>query len=1244
MTYELRNYQREGVQSVRQSIKDGFDRPLIVLPTGGGKCLGEGTKVLMYSGAIKKVEDIRPGDELMGPDSRKRTVTALSNGYGKLLRVTPKKGDSYIVTPNHVLSLRQTTTHKHPKYPSQFTKNEPTFITAVDFMHSSKWFQHINKGWRTAIDFAIKKDKLSLDPYYLGLWLGDGNSRGPIITAADPEIKHFIFKYAKTLKQDAVITNKWPGCENVAIYNKNRKRSKRHTNKIREGLRAYNLLLNKHIPNIYKTGSRAVRLKVLAGLIDSDGNYHHGGYAITQKNSKLTDDIVFIARSLGFSAYKRAVTKKCCNNGKIGAYYSIGIYGNVNSIPCLVKRKQAKARSQIKNVQRTGLSVEPCKKGYWYGFQVDRDRQFLLADFTVTHNSIIMGEIIRLAVEKGNSILWLVHRRNLVTQMRDTLTNMGVNSGVIMAGHEPSPDAQVQVGTIQTYSRRISNNKDFNPHFVDADILMIDEAHRSVSPTTKKVIEKYKNKVLIGCTATPLRGDGRGLGAVYNGLIEISTVRELTEKGFLSPARYFAPTTIDTKGVATQGGDFVTRQLASVANNTEINGDVVENWLRLAGDRKTLVFAVDVKHSIALRDTFLAAGVAAEHLDAHSSDDTRGGVFRSMERGEVKVICNVAVYCLDDQTEILTSGGWVSGMKVDKFDKIANWGIDGSVFFDYPKRVARRNLYPHEYFVSIKSRSSDIRMTNTHKVVYRTSVGGKWRKCDAGNLTERVFQYPVCGRAEKSTGYVGKVLSMCRDKIKAVAANAYTIRQSHNMSISKSRAIAAEIFDHRVRLKTKIPHRLSIKECVLIGVWIGDGHVSKLKTGGVEYKLYQSVRYPHIIRIIDSLLQSLGIDNKRKIRKNKLNGVRYHDLVTWSIPRGTGGYRQERKGIFEIEPYLRKDGSDLFWGFNREQLIALLHGYWLADGDHKKMKTRRIASTNKDRLDLLQAIAVCRGISASVHKQGYPGRKNHKQQWYLSFNLWKSARTIAGNFLLKKDTDQSGKVWCVKSTSGNIITRRNGKVAVTGNTEGLDVPGISCVDMARPTSSLGLWKQCCGRGLRVFPGKEDCLILDHGGNIDRLGFLDDVVSWTLGERERGWTKPKPREKDPKKMTCKECGEIFLGGAQCPSCGSPVKSFGRHVQTYEAELKEIEVKGKKKANKDLGWDDKSRFIAGLRWYAEKKGYKSGWVSHAYRDVMGVWPNDRRLDVGPIEPIGKARNLLKYVLIKKAKAYQKKGKNK
>jgi len=467
---------------------------------------------------------------------------------------------------------------------------------------------------------------------------------------------------------------------------------------------------------------------------------------------------------------------------------------------------------------------------------------------TGSGKSFLYGQIISNLMENEKRVLWIVHRRNLVFEMQKKLSEkFGIESGIIMSGCEYNLDSPVQLCSIQTYGRRLDIEDLFiNKFFISADVLMIDEAHRALSKLYRKVIDLYQDKIIMGCTATPCKGDGRGLGEVFDDLVEGPTVEQLTKDNFLCPVRYFVPNQIDVSDVKITAGDYQIDELEKKINKKKLVGDIVQNWLRLAENRKTLVYAVNVKHSIAIAEEFERAGISTARLDAHSSDEERDAVFNAMERGIVQVLVNVLLYV-----------------------------------------------------------------------------------------------------------------------------------------------------------------------------------------------------------------------------------------------------------------------------------------------------------------------------------------------------------------------------------------------------EGLDVPSISCVVFARPTKSLGLYRQAGGRGLRVEEGKDDLIFIDHANVVLELGTLDEEVIWTLDGKEKAERKSVREGKEKRLSKCSVCSEIFSGTSTCPVCGTQLKSFGKPIEAVDAEL--VELKAKKKTNKDMTTADKRRIFGMMKWLEAEKGWNPGRKAHLFKSIFSVWPNKYH-DVEPIKPCGELSNMVKYAIIKSAKRYK------
>jgi hypothetical protein len=404
-------------------------------PKGCGKCMGINTPVLMFDGSIKLVQDIKVGDKLMGDNSSCRNVISLARGQEEMFEINHVlHNETYTVNKSHILTLKMsdnkrlfdrtsrnsyvvrwfddkniTLRSKHFNYNNQskdkiyleaqkffndIYENKIVDISVKDYLELPKSVRTHLQGFKVGVEFEEKS--LNFDPYIIGLWLGDGTSTRAEITNQDSTIIHYLLtnlpKYKCYLQYDNKADNKYK-------YRINGDGSgKIGSNTFLNELKSNNLINNKHIPDIYKINSRKNRLKLLAGLIDSDGSitYKKCGYDITQKNNKLTNDIVYLCRSLGFQCKSSKTLKGCMYKGeyKEGEYNRITIYGNgIEDIPVLCPRKKSTKRMQIKDPLVTAITVTSKGTGNYYGFELDGNNRFLLGNFIVTHNTSVATSI-----------------------------------------------------------------------------------------------------------------------------------------------------------------------------------------------------------------------------------------------------------------------------------------------------------------------------------------------------------------------------------------------------------------------------------------------------------------------------------------------------------------------------------------------------------------------------------------------------------------------------------------------------------------------------------------------------------------------------------------------------------------------------------------------------------------------------------------------------------------------------------
>lgn len=387
------------------------------------KCLAVGTKVLMFDGTTKNVEDIVIGDKVMGPDSTVRNVLHTTRGIDEMYLVKQPYAMDYAVNSSHILSLQkrkaEVELNKCPKeviwcgrkrITSGYRPDLPEYVNmqVTEFMNQTSKFKTIFCGYKVGQSYQEKS--VSLDPYFLGLWLGDGDSCRPLITTADPETREFVKGF---VEKSGSMLNEWrvngawhmnivSGTDGKraganVIYNKLFELGQIRLEKDESRKSGKKYVGYKHIPQEYISNSREVRLQLLAGLLDSDGTYsqERGCYVYTSSSyPELAFGVKRLADSLGLRTTTGTKRTSFVYKGerKVGKIcYSVNISGpKIEEIPCKIERKKAKITNGYRNNDdnlRSVLTIEPIGIGEYAGFSVDKDHLFCLEDGTVTHNS-----------------------------------------------------------------------------------------------------------------------------------------------------------------------------------------------------------------------------------------------------------------------------------------------------------------------------------------------------------------------------------------------------------------------------------------------------------------------------------------------------------------------------------------------------------------------------------------------------------------------------------------------------------------------------------------------------------------------------------------------------------------------------------------------------------------------------------------------------------------------------------------
>lgn len=399
-------------------------------------------RVIMMDGTFVEKWKLQKGDVLMGDDSTARTIQTIEKSLQKVYKITPfyTPEESFEVGEEEIICLKYNTIPSqiqlekgpYPRYKCRYadicghtykgitlhqvkitTKNfsmterleEDAYAQAnafreallenytdpyheapmKDYVKYSNTFKHRLVLYRSeGIKFPARK--VEIDPYLLGVWLGDGTSDDTSITTIDKEILDYLKEESKKLGLEC--KKRSSKKEDDITYRICYETKNKGKNVFLNFLKEKNLIKNKHIPDEYKINSREVRLKVLAGLIDTDGYYGNDSlYEITQKNKRLAEDIVFLARSLGFWCHIRPVEKGCWYKGeyKKGIYQKVSFGGmGLDKIPVLLPRKKAKKQftKKQKNFLYTKFSVEEIGEREIITFTFkERPGRYLLENF-----------------------------------------------------------------------------------------------------------------------------------------------------------------------------------------------------------------------------------------------------------------------------------------------------------------------------------------------------------------------------------------------------------------------------------------------------------------------------------------------------------------------------------------------------------------------------------------------------------------------------------------------------------------------------------------------------------------------------------------------------------------------------------------------------------------------------------------------------------------------------------------------
>ena len=242
--------------------------------------------------------------------------------------------------------------------------------------------------------------------------------------------------------------------------------------------------------------------------------------------------------------------------------------------------------------------------------------------------TVIFADIARTASQRKSRICIIVHRVELLRQASDKLKQSHLPHGLIKAGIQPMYHLPVQVASIQTLVSRLSKIPPF-------DLLIIDECHRALAESYLRVFKAMPNARLLGVTASPIRGNGDGLGDVFDCMVEGPSVQELIDMGYLAkPVIYAPPSGFSTDGLKTIAGDYDQKELEKRTDKPSITGSAVAHYTKLAPFKPCIVFCVSIKHAEHVAADFRAAGYRFIAIDGKMDDLARKDAIMGLASGK----------------------------------------------------------------------------------------------------------------------------------------------------------------------------------------------------------------------------------------------------------------------------------------------------------------------------------------------------------------------------------------------------------------------------------------------------------------------------------------------------------------------------------------------------------------------------------------------------------------------------------
>lgn len=653
-----------------------------------------------------------------------------------------------------------------------------------------------------------------------------------------------------------------------------------------------------------------------------------------------------------------------------------------------------------------GITLKPFQKDAVRAVLKEWDkgnRKTLLISATGTGKTVMFVNIAENALKEhpDTHVLILAHREELLQQAIEKIERYTDVSVSLEKGASSSEETPIIVGSVQTMCREKRLERFPRDYF---GYIMVDEAHHSTADTYQKILNYFDRAKVLGVTATPDRMDERALANFYDSRAFEYTLLDAIKDKNLAPVKIrTVPLKLDIRHVHKTAGDY---------NPGELDITIEPYLKAIAGEMKkycdgrtTLVFTPLISTSEKFMPILKKEGFRV--CEVHGTSEDREQKIKDIKAGKYDVILNAmlltegfdadnidcivslratksrSLYCLDEQTEVLTRNGWKKDVNVG--DDVLAFDIKTNETRFVPAIAKiRRPLRQDECFYSIKGQVTNIRVTNHHRMIYDNKRYLGWKIKEVQDLAQ--------------------------------------LRDGARIPVSGHGNFPG------------VP--LTDAELTFIGWVMTDGTINKLN-GTIA--ISQSESHEEYCNEIESCIRACNFKYSKRICKRK--GVAWNQhgdnvifTISYGKPRGTN---KDKTGWGRLAPWLSKDVSERLYDMTEEQFAVMLEAIWHGDGNKHQTKTYSICKGNKTFIERLQIMAIQRGYRANVFVQRATKENERKNDlWYVKIK--KQDYSVIGSAFDKhaqwiKEPYTAENCWCVQNELGTLITRRNGIVSIVGN-------------------------------------------------------------------------------------------------------------------------------------------------------------------------------------------------------------------